>query len=371
MAKRSRRAQPTGKGRSILGESRPPAGARPGTLAAPADSPPPRIHVTSYAPDAMKERDVDDVEELARYVDPERTAWIDVHGLGDERVLRRIGEIFGLHPLALEDAVNASGRAKSELYPDHQLVIARLPIFDGGGAIDVPQVALLIGRRHLLTFQERSFGCFDPVRQRLREGVPPIRGAGPAYLAYALIDTVVDRYYPIVESLTHELEDLEEDAIHAAPGSKVLERIHQNRQRLVVLRRIGRPQREALLELATTDSPFVAPEVRTFLRDSHDHIAQVVELADSAHELSVSLLEVYRSSLGQRTNEIMKLLTMIGSIFIPLTFVAGIYGMNFDHMPELRRPWAYPATLAGMAAIAAGMILYFRHRGWIGRGRGR
>jgi magnesium transporter len=337
----------------------------------PAGSPPPRIHVIRYAPDGVREQDVEDVEALARFVDPPETAWIDVHGLGDERVLRRMGEIFGLHPLALEDVVNVPRRAKSEIYGDHQLVISRLPIFDGGGAIDAPQLALLIGRRHLLSFQERPFGCFDPVRQRLREGVGPIRSGGPAYLAYALIDTLVDHYYPVVESLTHELEDLEEDAIRAAPGTGVLQRIHRNRRRLVVLRRVGRPQREAVLELATTESPFVGPEVRTFLRDTHDHIAQVMELADSAHELSVALLELYRSSLGQRTNEIMKLLTMIGSIFIPLTFVAGIYGMNFDHMPELRRPWAYPAALAGMAAIAAGMVLYFRHRGWIGRGRRR
>jgi len=316
-------------------------------------------------------RDAEDVEELARFVDPPETAWIDVHGLGDERVLRRIGEIFGLHPLALEDVVNAQGRAKAELYPDHQLVISRLPIFEGGGSIDVPQLSLLIGRRHLLSLQERPFGCFDPVRQRLREGVGPIRSAGPAYLAYALIDTLVDHYYPVVESLTQELEDLEEDAIHAAPGTRVLERIHQNRRRLVVLRRVARPQREAVLELATTESPFVGPEVRTFLRDTHDHIAQVMELADSAHELSVALLEIYRSSLGQRSNEIMKLLTMIGSIFIPLTFVAGIYGMNFDRMPELRSPWGYPATLLGMGLLGAGMLLYFRRRGWIGRGRGR
>ncbi len=352
-------------------KSRPPAGARPGTLAVPAGSPPPRVHVMSYAPDGVHERDVEDVEELARFVDPQQTAWIDVRGLGDERVLQRIGEIFALHPLALADAVNVPGRAKSELYPDHQLVIARLPIVDGRGAIDVPQVAFLIGRRHLLSFQERSFGFFDPVRQRLREGVGAIRTAGPAYLAYALIDTLVDRYYPIVESLTHELEDLEENAVSGVPDPELLERIHANRRRLVVLRRVGRPQREAVLELATTDSPFVSPEVRTYLRDTLDHIAQVIELADSAHELSVGLLEIYRSRVVQRTNEIMKMLTMIGSIFIPLTFVVGVYGMNFDYMPELRWSWGYPLTLAGMGGLAVGMLLYFRRRGWIGRGRRR
>src|SRR5215468_4768136 len=361
---------PGARGRKrIFRKARPPIGSRPGTLAAPPDSPPPQIRVVAYDPEGVAEHAIEDVEELARWVDPERTAWIDVRGLGDERMLRRIGEIFSLHPLALADAVNVPQRAKAELYAEHELVIARMPIMDADGAIDIPQVALFVGRRHLLTFQERSFGFFDPVRTRLREGIGPIRTLGPGYLAYALLDTLVDRYYPIAEELTHELEELEEEAVAVAPAPDVLERIHHNRRRLVALRRVGRPQRDAVHELATATSPFVSAEVRTFLRDTKDHVCQVMELVDSSHEMSVGLMEIYLSNVGQRTNEIMKVLTILASIFIPLSFVAGVYGMNFENMPELHRRWGYPMALSLMLGIAVTMLLYFRHRGWIGRGR--
>jgi magnesium transporter len=359
-----------GRRSKIFRKARPPIGSRPGTLAAPPDSPPPQIRVFAYGPDGVEEHAIADVEELRQWIEPGRTAWIDVRGLGDEALLRRVGEIFSLHPLALADAVNVPQRAKSEPYPDHQLVIARMPMVDVDGGIDIPQVAIFIGRRHLLSFQERSFGFFDPVRARLREGIGPIRHAGPDYLAYALIDTLVDGYYPIVESLTHELEELEDEAVGHSPGPEVLERIHVNRRRLVALRRVGRPQRDAVHELATCQSSFVSEEVQTYLRDTHDHIRQVIELVDSSHEMSVGLMEIYLSNVGQRTNEIMKVLTLMASIFIPLSFVAGVYGMNFDHMPELHRSWGYPAALGLMLTIAGSLLLYFRRRGWIGRGRG-
>jgi magnesium transporter len=352
-------------------KARPPAGARPGALAIPAGSPPPRIHVYRYTRDSLDEGEVHDVEQLAAARDARETTWIDVRGLGDEALLLRIGAIFGLHPLALADAVNVPQRAKSELYPDHQVVIARMPILDAAGEIDVPQVALFIGRGHLLTFQERSFGFFDPVRERLREGSGRMRGSGADYLAYALVDALIDRYYPVVEGLAHALEDLEEHAVSTSPDPEVLERIHHARRLLVVLRRIGRPQREAVRELATVESPFVGADVRTFLRDTLDHVSQVMELADSAHEMSVGLMEIYLSNVGQRTNEIMKVLTLVTSVFIPLSFIAGVYGMNFDHMPELHGRWGYPLALGAMGSVAVGMLAFFRRRGWLGRRRER
>jgi magnesium transporter len=355
---------------AVFRKQHPPPGARPGTLAIPASSPPPTIHLYQYSRDELAERTLAAVEDLAGCLRPDRTTWIDVRGLGDEAVLRRIGAIFSLHPLALEDAVNVPQRAKSEPYAAHHLVIARMPVPQEGGGIDVPQVALFIGRDHLLTFQERSFGFFDPVRERLRAGTGPMRGAGPDYLAYALLDTLVDRHYPIVETLARELEDIEDEVIED-PAPDTLARIHRNRRQLVVLRRVGRPQREAVRELLAQPSPFVGDEVRLYLRDTHDHIAQVMELVDSSHEMSVGLMEIYLSNVSHRTNEVMKVLTLMASVFIPLTFVAGIYGMNFEFMPELRSRWAYPLVLAVMLGLAAGMVAYFRHRGWIGRVRGR
>jgi magnesium transporter len=292
--------------------------------------------------------------------------WVDVRGLGDEALLWRLAELFEIHPLALEDAVNVPQRAAAKLYERHQVVIARMPVLGERGAIRVPQVCLLIGDGHLLTFQERYFAFFDPVRERLRAGIGPIRRLGADYLAYALVDTLVDRYYPIAQGLSEELEELEDEVVER-PQADTLGKIHRVRRRLVVIRRIGVPQREAILTLVRDRTPYVGDEVRVFLRDTQDHIAQIMELVDSSREMCVALMEIHLSNVSQRTNEVMKVLTILSSIFIPSTFLAGLYGMNFDHIPGLHQPWAFAALLLAMAGIAVGMLTFFRRRGWIGR----
>jgi magnesium transporter len=355
-------------------KSAPPPGARPGTLAIPPGSPPPEIHLVEYDEGAISERVVADLAELAAARDAARAGrrklWVDVRGLGDEALLWRLAELFEIHPLALEDAVNVPQRAAAKLYERHQVVIARMPILGVRGAIEVPQVCLLIGEGHLLTFQEHYFGFFEPVRERLRAGIGPIRRLGPDYLAYALVDTLVDRYYPIAQGLSEELEELENEVVER-PQADTLGRIHRVRRRLVVIRRIGVPQREAILTLVRDRTPQVADEVRVFLRDTQDHIAQIMELIDSSREMCVALMEIHLSNVSQRTNEVMKVLTILSSIFIPSTFLAGLYGMNFDHIPGLHRPWAFGALLLAMAGIASGMLLFFHRRGWIGRIRRR
>jgi magnesium transporter len=329
----------------------PPPGSRPGTLAIPPDSPPPRIHVYQYTAEELTEHAIGNVEELVPYARGDRTTWVDVRGLGDETVLRRIAELFEIDGLSLEDAVNLPQRAKSEARDRHQVIIARLPILADDGGVETPQVCLLLGRTHLVTFQESPLGAFDPVRERLRSGIGPIRTLGPDYLAYALIDTVIDRYYPPAESLSHELEDLEDEiAEHDSP--EAMARLHIIRRQLVVLRRVGWPQREAITSLIRDQTPFVTDEVRAYLRDTQDHIAQIVELIDSCREMTVSLMDIHLSAVSQRTNEVMKVLTIIASIFIPLTFIAGIYGMNFEHMPELHRQNAYPMVITAMIVVA-------------------
>jgi magnesium transporter len=249
-------------------------------------------------------------------------------------------------------------------------VVVRLPILSATGEVESPQVCLLVGRRHLITFQERPLGAFDPVRERLRNGLGPMRGLGPDYLAYALVDTVIDRYYPVAEGLSHELEDLE-DEITERNNPEAVARLHDLRRQLVILRRIGWPQREAITSLIRDPTPFVSDQVRGFLRDTQDHIAQIMELIDSCRELGVSLMDLHLSAVGQRTNEVMKVLTIVASIFIPLTFIAGIFGMNFEFMPELANPRAYPAVIALMVVLAELMLAYFWYRGWVGRRRGR
>jgi len=351
----------------VFHKRNPPIGSRPGTLAIPEGSPPPRIRLLQYDASTHRDEAIEDLERLPERLAFEGVTWINVVGLGDEPTLRRLAEIFEIAPLALEDAVNAPQRAKSELFDAHQLVIARVPMQEGE-ALSVPQVCFFIGARYLLTFQERPFGFFDPVRERIQAGLGPMRRSGPDYLAYALIDTLVDRYYPIAEKLAHELEDLEEEILESAEAD-TLNRIHRVRRDLVILRRVGWPQRETVASLVRGESSFLSAPVRGYLRDTDDHIAQIMEVVDSSREMAVGLAEMYISDLSHRTNEIMKMLTLMASIFIPLTFVAGVYGMNFEFMPELGHRLAYPTVLAAMFGMAAAMLVYFRRRGWLGGGR--
>ena len=343
----------------------PPVGARPGTLAIPPDSPTPEIHVYAYDAAGLEERHAVGVETLAALCEDVRTTWIDVRGLGDEAVLRRLTELFRIHPLALEDAVNVPQRAGTTIYEDHQVIVARVPMRAEGGAIEVPQVCFVLGPRHLLTFQARSFGLFDPVRERLRAGIGPIRSMGPDYLAYALLDTLIDRYYPVAQQLSEAMEALEEEVIET-PRDDTLAKIHHVQRQLVVIRRIGAPQREALTALLRDHSPFLGDPVRVFLRDTLDHAAQIMEAIDSTREVGIGLVNHHLSNVSQRTNEVMKVLTLMASIFIPLSFLAGVYGMNFDHIPGIHRPGAFLALLAVMGAITLGMVVFFRRRGWIG-----
>jgi len=354
--------------RHLFYKVKPPAGSRPGTLAIPPGSPLPEFFLFRYAGEHCEEGPVEDV---AAIPEPgEGVTWIDVRGLGDEASLRAIGERFGLHPLALEDAVNVPQRAKSAAYPEHQVIVMRMPLAEPDGSITVPQVCFVLGEGYLLTFQERYFGFFDAVRERIRAGNQRIRGFGADYLCYALIDTLVDLYYPIAERLSEELEELE-DEVNEAAAQDTISAIHRVRRQLVVLRRVGRPQREVLNSLLRDKTRFVSDETRTYLRDTHDHFAQIMELVDSSREMAMGLTEIYLSEVSHRTNEIMKVLTLMASIFIPLTFIAGVYGMNFEFMPELRVAIAYPMVLGTMVVVALAMVGYFRYRGWLGSPRRR
>jgi len=343
----------------------PPVGARPGTLAIPAGSPPPRISVFDYGPEVCRESAIDEPRDLARYLASDQKTWVDVQGFGDEGKLRRLGEVFGFHPLTLEAAVNVPQRAANEVGSAHQQIIARAPLLAEGGSIEVPQVCMILGHNYLLTLQDRYFGFFDAVRVRLREGIGPIRTLGPDYLAYALLDTLVDHYFPIVEHLASELEEIEEE-IAGDPSPAMLSRLHRIRRQLVVIRRVGWPQREAIRSILHEPSPFLTPDVQPFLRNTEQHVIQIMEAVDSSREMTSGLVDVYLSNVSQRTNEVMKVLTLMASIFIPLTFIAGIYGMNFDFMPELHHRLGYPLAIATMLLVAGGMVAYFRRRGWLG-----
>lgn len=345
--------------------NKPEVGARPGTLAIPENSPEPRIRVTQYSSDEVEVFDVEDVTTLPALVRSDQVTWVDIQGFGNEAKLRGVADVFGLHPIALEHAVNVPQRAKAEIYEGHNLVIARAPQITDDDDLLVPQVCFIIGDSYLITFQERYLRFFDAVRERIEIGGGNLRQRGTDYLAYALIDAMVDRYYPIAQQLSDAIEDLE-DWVVENPHPDVLRRIHEVRRQLAVLRRVGHPQREAINTMLRPQSPFFSDEVQVFVRDTRDHMAQMVELIDSSREMASDLAEAYLSNVSHRSNEIMKVLTLMASIFIPLTFIAGVYGMNFEYIPELAVRSAYFIVWGVMIAVAIFMVFFFRRRGWIG-----
>jgi magnesium transporter len=350
---------------ALFHKRHPPVGARPGTLVVTETDVPPRIHVMRYDRSGLEESDVEDVEVLPSLIGGPRLTWIDIQGLGDEHLLRRVGEIFALHPLALEDLVNVPQRPKIEHYEEHLLLITRMVRLHGPFELIAEQVSLVLGPSWVLSIQEHYGDVLDPVRVRLREGKGPIRESGTDYLAYALLDTIADGYYPIMEELGDAAARLE-SRIMGRPVARHVDRINALSTMLDSLRRGLGPQREALGRLLRERSPFVSEPVQVYLRDTADHCAQLLDGLESHRELVRGLMNTYLSVMSNRTNEVMKMLTITASVFIPLTFLAGIYGMNFEAMPEIHSSWGYPAVLVLMGLSAAGMLLYFRRRGWLG-----
>ncbi len=338
-------------------------GASPGTLVFPAGGT--RLNVIRYDQQELTERGDVAVDELPGLLVPGKVTWLEVEGLGDEAIVRRIAELLRIHPLALADIVNVGQRPKAEAYPDFELVVCRSACPSGQNEFDLTQVSLVFGRGFVVSFHEGERDVFEPVRQRIRRG-GMLRTAGADYLAYALIDTLIDGYYPAVEALGARLESLE-DRVTERQSRELLAEIHGVRRELLSFVRLIRQQRDAVGALTRADHPLVSDAVRVYLRDSHDHALQISDVLDSFREIALGLMDVYHSSLSQRTNEIIKVLTILSSIFIPLTFIVGVYGMNFEHMPELQWRYGYFATWGVMLAVVIALLTYFRRNGWIGR----
>lgn len=344
---------------------RPPQGAHPGALAPPDEAVPARLHVLHYGADACEEPGLRDPAALARLARHEgRVTWIDVVGLGDVALLEGLADAFGIHPLALADVVNVGQRPKADAYEDHMLLVTRMARVRPEGGLELEQVSVVLGPGWVITFQELEGDVFQPVRERIRSGAR-IRRAGADYLAYALVDSVIDGYFPVIETLGEDIERLEE-RVTVDPSPQTLRRIHAVRRTLLVLHRAQWAQRDALgTLLRDEDSPF-GEAVRPYLRDAHDHAFQTLDLIETFRDMTVGLMDVYLSSVSQRMNEVMKTLTVVATIFIPLTFLAGVYGMNFEYMPELHWRWGYPAVWVAMGVIAVALLAWFRWRGWVG-----
>jgi magnesium transporter len=308
-----------------------------------------RLRLIDYDTESIEEKELGRIEDSFPYAVEPPVTWVNVDGLHDVSVAEAVAERFGVHRLAMEDVLSPTQRAKVEEYESHFLVIAKMLSFDGAtDSISAEQLSLIV----------------EPVRERLRQGRPRIRSRGTDYLAYALIDAVVDNYFRVLEQIGDRIEELESAAMED-PSIQVMHRIHHLKGEVLVLRRAVWPLRETLGQMYRGEIPNITEETQLFLRDVYDHCVQVIDTAETLREVLSGAMDLYMSGVSNRMNEVMKVLTIIATIFIPLSFFAALYGMNFEYMPELGVRWAYPALLAGMATLAGGMIWYFRRRGWI------
>jgi magnesium transporter len=343
-------------------------GSGPGSLVADPQSPKPAIRVIAYGPDGIVERSVDTPEGVREFLGVWPVTWVNVDGLGDLATITQLGTIFNLHVLAIEDVVNVHQRAKVEQYPDYYFIVGRM--VELNARVETEQLSLFLGKNFVLTFQEIPGDCFEPVRERIRKAGGRIRNVGPDYLAYALIDAFVDHYFPVLEHYGENLEALEDEVI-LKPQREVITRIHDVKRDLLTLRRAAWPLREALTTLYRETTPLITAETRLYLRDCYDHSVQIIDLLENYRDIASSLTDIYLSSVSNRMNEIMKVLTIFTAVFIPLNLVAGIYGMNFNtersplNMPELNWYWGYPFALGLMALLASVMLVYFGNKGWL------
>lgn len=347
-------------------------GSQPGLVVVDPLAQRPLITVFAYGQTGCERLEITDLESLPAVLQRHAVTWINVDGLGDASVIQRLGQMFQLHPLALEDAVNVHQRPKVEEYPGHLFLVGRMIHLDDAMASE--QISIFLGRNFVLTFQEetRPGDPFDPLRIRLQSGQDIVTKNGADYLAYRLLDAIVDSYFPVLEYYGEKIDGLEAGLLESHRQVD-LSGIHAVKQDLLQLRRALWPMRDMLYSLLRDKQELVAESTRVYFRDVYDHTVQLVDLLEIYRELGSDLRDLYMSIISNRMNEIMKVLTIISTLFIPLTFIAGIYGMNFDtskpwNMPELLAPYGYLGTIAVMGLITLGMLGYFVRKGWIGSG---
>lgn len=322
------------------------------------------IQLISYGADELEESIISNLACYQRGSEAGQVSWLNVDGVADPAMVEALGQQFQLHPLVMEDILNTDQRPKVEDYRGYLYIVLRMLQFDKDRQqIHSEQVSLVLGEDYVLSFQERPGAVFDGVRERLRAG-RRIRFMRSDYLTYALLDAVVDHYFEMLEYIGEQVEELE-DQVVSSPGPDTLARMHHYKREMLLLRKSIWPLRELLSRLSRDESPLITDETRLYLRDVYDHVIHVMDSIDTIRELLVSLLDLYLSSVSKRTNEIMKVLTIFASLFMPLTFIVGVYGMNFDVMPELRWAWGYPAVMLVMLLLVVGLLVFFRRRRWV------
>lgn len=323
-----------------------------------------RISVIDYDEKNLIEKDGISIEECKSFADSPSITWINVDGLHDPEVIEKIGTTFDIHPLLLEDIMNTEQRPKVEDYGKYMYFVLKMVYIDDRKRICVEQVSIILGDTYVISFQERTGDVFESIRQRLKNKKGRIRTLKADYLAYSLIDSIIDHYFAILENISEVIEKLEGEVVEE-PSKKTLQDIHMLKRNMLYLRKSVWPLREVISYLQRSESELIEDNTGFYLRDVYDHTIQVIDTLESFRDMVSGMLDIYLSSISQKLNEVMKVLTIIATIFIPLTFIAGVYGMNFAYMPELQWKWGYFAVLGVMLIVFVGMIIYFKRKKWL------
>ncbi len=325
-----------------------------------------KISVREFDTDEFHETIMDSFEGCLTLKNKSTMTWINVDGIHHVETLATLGECYGFHPLVLEDILNTDQRPKMEDYDSYLYVVVKVlsKEQDDIDATMIEQFSMIIGPNYVISFQEKETDLFATLVERIRTGKGRIRKMGADYLAYALLDMIVDRYFVILENLGERLESLEEDLV-THPDAKTLQEIHRLKREMIFLRRSVWPLREVISALQRADSSLITSHTHVYLRDVYDHTIQVIETIETYRDILSGMLDIYLSSISNRLNAVMKVLTVIATIFMPLTFIAGVYGMNFRYMPELEWHYGYPAILLGMLSVALAMLVFFKKRKWM------
>lgn len=351
-----------------FGRKQSKVGLAPGTLVHVGEKKAEKIVIRAwvYNNEKLIEKELQNVEECQAFKDlPGTNVWINIDGLDQVGVIEKLGSYYGIHPLTLEDVLNTGQRPKMEDYESYIYTVLKMMLLDEiKEEIIIDQVSIILGPNYILSFQEREGDVFNPIRERLKNPASRLRKNGVDLLAYSLIDAVVDNYFLILEHFGDEIEELEEELI-IYPLPETLKAIQRYKRDMITLRRSIWPLRELINSLQRTESGLIKESTQLYLRDVYDHTIQVIDSIEAFRDILSSMVDVYLSSLSNRMNDIMKVLTIIATIFIPLTFIAGVYGMNFEYMPELEWRWGYPVVMLGMALIGISMFLYFKKRRWV------
>jgi len=324
-----------------------------------------KVTCIDYHDDYYQEKQVKTVDEILQFSDTSTATWLNVDGIHQLDIIEKLGKHFKIHPLVLEDIVNTGQRPKMEDFGDYLFIVLKMLQYDErDDETKTEQVSLILSSNFVISFQEGEGDVFDSVRERIRTDRGRIRKMGVDYLAYSLIDAIVDNYFMVLEKIGEKIEDIEDELVKN-PMPEVLHTIHSLKRELIFLRKSVWPLREVISRLERWESPLIDKSIDIYLRDVYDHTIQVIDALETFRDMLSGMLDIYLSSVSNRMNEVMKVLTIIATIFIPLTLIAGIYGMNFRYMPELESPWGYPMVYVVMLAVCSVMLVYFRRKKWL------